>query len=47
MRVWPRAQARGWSRHAPVIEEYLTDLAASVAAVRAGAGASSPTPVVY
>jgi glutamate/tyrosine decarboxylase-like PLP-dependent enzyme len=33
--------------HAPVVDEYLADLAASVAAVRAGAGAPSRAPVVY
>jgi glutamate/tyrosine decarboxylase-like PLP-dependent enzyme len=33
--------------HAPIVDDYLADLAASVAAVRAGAGAPSPTPVVY
>jgi hypothetical protein len=33
--------------HAPIVEGYLADLAPSVAAVRAGAGAPSPTPVVY
>jgi glutamate/tyrosine decarboxylase-like PLP-dependent enzyme len=33
--------------HAPIVDEYLADLAASVAAVRTGAGASSRTPVVY
>jgi sphinganine-1-phosphate aldolase len=33
--------------HAPIIDAYLADLAASVAAVRAGTGAPSRTPVVY
>jgi glutamate/tyrosine decarboxylase-like PLP-dependent enzyme len=33
--------------HAPIIDDYLADLAASVAAVRAGAGVTSGTPVVY
>jgi sphinganine-1-phosphate aldolase len=33
--------------HAPIIGEYLADLAASVAAVRGGAGAPARTPVVY
>ena len=33
--------------HAPIVDNYLADLAASVAAVRAGAGAPSRTPVVY
>jgi hypothetical protein len=33
--------------HVPIVDDYLTDLAASVAAVRTGAGASSRTPVVY
>ena len=33
--------------HAPVVDAYLTDLAASVAAVRAGSGAPSRTRVVY
>ena len=33
--------------HAPVVDDYLADLAASVATVRAGAGAPSSTPVVY
>jgi hypothetical protein len=31
----------------PIVDEYLADLAASVAAVRAGAGTPSRTPVVY
>jgi glutamate/tyrosine decarboxylase-like PLP-dependent enzyme len=33
--------------HAPVVDDYLADLAASVAAVRGGAGTPSRTPVVY
>jgi glutamate/tyrosine decarboxylase-like PLP-dependent enzyme len=33
--------------HAPIIEDYLADLAASLATVRAGGGAPSRTPVVY
>jgi glutamate/tyrosine decarboxylase-like PLP-dependent enzyme len=33
--------------HAPIVDEYLADLAASVAAVRAGAGVPSPSPAVY
>jgi hypothetical protein len=33
--------------HAPVVDAYLADLVASAAAVRAGAGAPSCTPVVY
>jgi glutamate/tyrosine decarboxylase-like PLP-dependent enzyme len=33
--------------HAPVVEEYLADLAGAVATVRAGAGISSGAPVVY
>jgi glutamate/tyrosine decarboxylase-like PLP-dependent enzyme len=33
--------------HAPIVEDYLADLAASVATVRAGAGTPSRTPVVY
>jgi sphinganine-1-phosphate aldolase len=33
--------------HAPIVDDYLADLAASVAAVRAGTGAASRTPVVY
>jgi hypothetical protein len=32
--------------HAPIVDDYVADLAASVAAVRAGAGAPSKTPVV-
>jgi glutamate/tyrosine decarboxylase-like PLP-dependent enzyme len=33
--------------HAPIVDLYLADLAASVATVRAGAGARARTPVVY
>ena len=33
--------------HAPIIDDYLADLAASMATVRAGAGTPSRTPVVY
>jgi len=33
--------------HAPIVDDYLADLAASVSAARAGAGVSSKTPVVY
>jgi hypothetical protein len=33
--------------HAPIVDDYLADLAASVAAVRAGAGTPARTPVVY
>jgi len=33
--------------HAPIVDDYLSDLAASVATVRAGAAAPSRTPVVY
>ena len=33
--------------HAPIVDDYLTDLTASVAAVRAGTGAPSRTSVVY
>ena len=33
--------------HAPIVDDYLADLAASVATVRAGAGAPARTPVVY
>jgi glutamate/tyrosine decarboxylase-like PLP-dependent enzyme len=33
--------------HAPIVDDYLADLAASVATVRAGAGTPSRTPVVY
>ena len=33
--------------HAPIVDDYLADLAASVATVRAGAGAPARTPAVY
>ncbi|HEU5320444.1 MAG TPA: aminotransferase class V-fold PLP-dependent enzyme, partial [Methylomirabilota bacterium] len=33
--------------HAPIVEAYLADLEAAVAAVRVGAGTASRTPVVY
>jgi hypothetical protein len=33
--------------HAPIVDDYLADLAASVSAARAGAGVSSKAPVVY
>ena len=33
--------------HAPIVDDYLADLAASVATVRASAGTPSRTPVVY
>jgi two-component system, OmpR family, response regulator RpaB len=33
--------------HAPIVDDDLADLAASVATVRAGAGTPSRTPVVY
>jgi glutamate/tyrosine decarboxylase-like PLP-dependent enzyme len=33
--------------HAPIVDDYLADLAAAVATVRAGAGTPSRTPVVY
>jgi len=33
--------------HAPIVDEYLADLAAAAATVRAGARTPSRTPVVY
>jgi sphinganine-1-phosphate aldolase len=33
--------------HAPIVDDYLADLAATVATVRGGAGTPSRTPVVY
>jgi len=33
--------------HAPIVDDYLADLAASVATVRASTGTPSRTPVVY
>jgi glutamate/tyrosine decarboxylase-like PLP-dependent enzyme len=33
--------------HAPIVDDYLADLAASVATVRAEAGVPSPSPAVY
>jgi sphinganine-1-phosphate aldolase len=33
--------------HAPIVDDYLADLAASVVSVRAGAGTPSRTPVAY
>jgi hypothetical protein len=33
--------------HAPIVDDYLADLAAAAATVRAAAGTPSRTPVVY
>jgi hypothetical protein len=33
--------------HAPIVDDYLADLAAAVATVRAGTGIPSPSPAVY
>ena len=32
---------------APIVDDYLADLAAAVATVRAGVGVPSPSPAVY